>query len=109
MTRNDILQLLTIHQADLARFDVKTLGVFGSVARGEANPDSDVDVLVEFNGAATFDGYIDLEAFLEDLIGARVDLVTRPSLPSDLRLSIERDVCYVAGLSPVPDGHPARL
>lgn len=105
MTRNDILQLLTTHHADLTRFDVKALGVFGSLARGEAKPDSDVDFVVEFNGPATFDRYLDLESFLEDLIGAHVDLVTRPSLPAALRLSIEKDVCYVEGLSPVSAGH----
>ena len=59
---------------------VRSLSLFGSVARGEAGPQSDVDVLVEFDGRATFDRYMDLVLALQDWFGRRVDLVTQRSL-----------------------------
>ncbi len=49
------------------QYSVKTLGVFGSYARGEATDKSDIDVLVEFDGELTFDKYMDLKFFIEDL------------------------------------------
>ena len=64
------------------RYGVAELSVFGSVARGEAGPDSDVDLLVAFDGPATFDRHMDLKLFLEELLGRRVDRVTELGLPS---------------------------
>jgi uncharacterized protein len=78
------------------------MALFGSAARDEAVAASDVDLLVEFEGPATFDGYVELRAYLEDLLGRPVDLLTRRSLPLSLRASIDRDLRYVPGLSPVP-------
>ncbi len=75
MQRSEVLQKLAAHKDDLIRMGVKTLAVFGSVARDEARTDSDVDILVEFQGPATFNGYMDLKFFLEDLVGRPVDLV----------------------------------
>ena len=74
---------------------MKSLAVFGSVARGEAGPDSDVDILVEFEGRATFDRYMGLKFFLEDLLGRRVDLVTRKALKPRMRPYVEREAIYV--------------
>lgn len=75
---------------------VAALYVFGSVARGEARADSDVDVLVEFDGTATFARFMDLKALLEDTLGARVDLVTRAALRSQLKPRIESEARRVA-------------
>ena len=50
MKRSETLQKLAVHRDELTRMDVKTLAVFGSVARDEARPDSDVDIMVEFQG-----------------------------------------------------------
>jgi hypothetical protein len=94
--REETLNLLAQHQSDLARLGVKSLAVFGSVARGEAHPDSDVDVLVEFSGRATFDGYMQLKFFLEGVLGRKVDLVTRRALKPRLAQRVERDALYVA-------------
>ena len=77
-------------------FGVAALYVFGSVARGEARPDSDVDVLVEFQGPATFARFMDLKALLEDTLAARVDLVTRAALRSQLKPRIEAEARRVA-------------
>jgi predicted nucleotidyltransferase len=78
------------------RFGVKTLAVFGSVVRDEADAASDVDVLVAFKAPADFDRFMDLKFFLEDLLDARVDLVTDKALRPRLRPYIEREAIYVA-------------
>ncbi len=96
--RSEILQTLADHRDELTRMGVKTLAVFGSVAREDARPDSDVDILVEFQGSATFDGYMDLKFFLEDLLARPVDLVTRKSIRPRLKAQIEREALYVQGL-----------
>ncbi len=96
MNKSEILEILRSHRDELRkRFGVKSLAVFGSVVRGEAGPDSDVDILVEFEGRATFDRYMGLKFFLEDLLGRRVDLVTRKALKPHLRPYVEREAIYV--------------
>jgi predicted nucleotidyltransferase len=72
------------------RFGVGRLSLFGSVVRGQARQDSDIDVLVAFEGKATFDAFMDLKFYLEDLLGARVDLVTDKALRPQVRREIER-------------------
>ena len=94
--REELLQRLHEHKDEIRRrFGVKSLAVFGSVARGEAGPESDVDILVEFEGRATFDRYMGLKFFLEDLLGTRVDLVTRRALKPRMRPYVEREAVYV--------------
>ena len=95
MKRGEILQRLTAHRSDLAAFGVKSLALFGSVARGEARPESDLDILVEFEDSATFDRYMELKFFLEELLGCRVDLVTRKALKPRLRPYVEQEAVYV--------------
>ena len=67
MERDEILRRLASHRAELARLGVRSLALFGSVARDEAGSASDVDLLVEFEGPATVDRYVELEFFLENL------------------------------------------
>jgi predicted nucleotidyltransferase len=98
MRRSEILQKLAANRDDMIKLGVKTLAVFGSVARDEARQDSDVDILVEFRDKATFDGYMDLKFFLEDLLGRPVDLVTKKSIRPRLKTQIEREALYVQGL-----------
>jgi len=95
MTRDEILRLLSEHRADLERFGVKSLALFGSAAREEAKPESDLDLLVEFAGPATFDQYMDLKFFLEDLLRSPVDLVTHKALKPRLKPHIEKEAVYV--------------
>ena len=71
---------------------VKSLSVFGSVARDEANADNDVDILVEFEGQATFDRFMDTKFFLEDLLGAKVDLVMQDAIRPRLKPYIMQDI-----------------
>ncbi len=77
------------------QYQVKSIGVFGSFARGEETEGSDVDVLVEFyEGAKKFDNFMDLKFFLEDLFGRKVDLVTTAALRPQLKENILREVQY---------------
>lgn len=89
--------MLSTHRSEIERrFGVKTLAVFGSVARDEANSESDLDVLVVFAGPTRFDPFMRLKAYLENLVGTRVDLVTPKSMRPELRSQIEREALYVA-------------
>jgi excisionase family DNA binding protein len=89
-----LLQLLRAAVPEMkARFGVKQIGVFGSAARGEAGPESDVDVLVEFEDAS-FDRYMELKFYLEDLFGRPCDLVLNESLKESLRDSVHSEVVY---------------
>ncbi len=77
------------------KYGVKKIGVFGSFARGEGKEDSDIDVLVEFeSGRKTFDNYMELKFFLEDLYKRRIDLVTVEALRPQLKEDILREVSY---------------
>jgi len=78
------------------RFRVKGLAVFGSAARDKAGRKSDVDVLVEFKGKATFDLFMDLKFYLEDILGTNVDLVTEEAIRPEIRRAIERELINVA-------------
>lgn len=77
MNKAQVLSLLNQRRVEIMqRFAVKHLAVFGSAARDEMRDGSDVDVLVEFEGPATFDRYFDLKTYLEQMFGRPVDLVT---------------------------------
>jgi len=73
------------------RFGVRELAVFGSVARNEAAASSDVDVLVEFDGPTTFDGYSGVKEALEAILGTRVDLATPAMLKPRVKQEVERE------------------
>ena len=96
MRRDEALAVLRAHQTDLERFGIKSLALFGSVARDEAGPESDLDLLLEFEGAATYDRYMGLKLYLEDLLGSRVDLVMRKALKARMLPSVEREAVHVA-------------
>jgi len=78
------------------QFAVRSLFLFGSAARGQAGPASDVDVLVEFDGPPTFDRYMDLKFHLEDILGRRVDVVTPAALKPRMRPVVQREAVRVA-------------
>lgn len=92
----DALALLRKHEPELrSRFGVAKIGIFGSFSRGEERPDSDVDILVTFRqGEKTFDNFMGVRFFLEDLFQRRIDLVTDASLKPLIRDPILRDVIY---------------
>lgn len=96
MTKTELIAALQDRRADLDRLGVASLRLFGSLSRDAATSDSDADFVVAFRGAATFDGFMDLKHFLEDLLGRRVDLVTEAAVRPELRSVIEREAIRVA-------------
>lgn len=96
MTRDELLALLARHKPVLAeRFGVTKLALFGSFARGTARDDSDVDVLVRFDGPPTSNQYFGVQFYLEDLLGRAVDVVSETALRERLRPYVERDAIAV--------------
>lgn len=96
MNRGEVLELLKSHKAYLAqRYDVARLALFGSTARDAANVNSDIDILVTFDGPATSKRYFGVQFYLEDLLNAPVDLVTDKALRPELRPFIEQEAIYV--------------
>jgi len=85
MTREEIIGLLSDHRAEIQKFGVKSLALFGSGARDEAGSKSDVDLLVEFSEPVGLFRFLDLKAYLENLLGFEVDLVTPDALKRQLR------------------------
>lgn len=96
MYRDEVLKLLTEHKPELVRrFGITDLALFGSTVRDEARPDSDIDVLVSFDGPATSKRYFGVQFYLEDLLGKPIDLVTDKALRSQLRPYIEASAIHV--------------
>jgi uncharacterized protein len=96
MNRSQILEQLVRSKPTLvARYAVKALALFGSTARDTARPDSDIDILVSFDGPATSERYFGVQFFLEDLLGRPVDLVTDKALRPELRPFIEKEAVRV--------------
>lgn len=94
--RDEILALLRDRQDEIAkRFRAHGLALFGSGARDELRPDSDVDVIVDFDGPASFDTYFALKDYLEALFGRRVDLVSGRGLKKRARQHVEQDLIRV--------------
>lgn len=96
-SKEQILALLRAQHATLRRFGVKRCGVFGSFVHNDTHEQSDVDILVEFEaGQKTFDHFIQLAFFLEDLFDRKVDLLTTESLSPYIGPHILSEVEYVA-------------
>ncbi len=95
--RDTVLQKLEDNRDKIRSFGVKRLGLFGSVARGEATAGSDLDFLVELE-TKSFDVYMDLKDFLEEMFGCKVDLVMKDALKPRLREPILKETVYAQGL-----------
>lgn len=96
MSRLRVIEQLAACKPELAaRFGVTGLALFGSVARDAFCADSDVDILVSFDGPATSQRYFGVQFFLEDLLGRPVDLVTDKALRTELRPFVEREAVRV--------------
>jgi hypothetical protein len=96
MKKTEALKLLKAHKPALAeQFGVVRLALFGSTVRDAARPDSDIDILVKFDGPATSARFFGVQFYLEDLLGQSVDLVTDKALRDELRPHIEREAVNV--------------
>jgi uncharacterized protein len=95
MKRNDVLALVQTHRNSLIQLGVKSLDLFGSVARDEAQPNSDVDFLVEFNQPTGLFQLLQVKHYLEDILERPVDLGTRTALREHLREHVLKDLIHV--------------
>lgn len=91
-------QILTILKQELPylkqKFKVKTMGIFGSYARGEQTMKSDIDILVDFDAPVGFFKFIELEDYLSEKLGAKVDLVTPDALKPLIKPHIMQEAAY---------------
>lgn len=98
MSKEKIIKKLKAELPALKKeYPIKTLGIFGSVARGEDTPKSDLDILVEFNKNHTIGlfRFIDLEDDLSKLVDKKVDLVMKSGLKPAIKKYVFKDVIYV--------------
>ena len=96
-TGNEIIGALETNRNKIKTFGVKKIGMFGSFVRGDEGPNSDIDILVEFeSGKKNFDNYMDLKLYLEGMFGRKVDLVIKDAIKPSLRLAILNGVKYAA-------------
>lgn len=100
-TQEDVLRTIQENREAIRRHGVRRLGLFGSCARGEEAPESDLDFVVEFE-TKSFDAYMDLKALLEELLGRRVDLVLADAIKPRLRPAILEEAIYAPGLQGLP-------
>jgi len=92
----DALRILREHEKVVIEcFGVNKIAIFGSFAKGEEHIDSDVDVLIEFKeGRKTFDNYMELKFYLEEIFGRKVDLVIDNAIKPTLRETILKEAVY---------------
>ncbi len=96
-SRERILETLQANSESIRRFGVRRLGLFGSWARDEGSEGSDIDFIVEFD-KKTFDNYMDLKIFLEELFSRRVDLIVRDAIKPRLLKHILEEAVHAPGL-----------
>ena len=96
MTKEDVIDRLTAHRNELHDHGVKSLGIFGSVARGEAGRSSDVDVVVELNRPLSLFGLSDLKFFIQTILEVNeVDLITYDGIHPALKDNILAEIVHV--------------
>ncbi|HUY33823.1 MAG TPA: nucleotidyltransferase family protein [Pirellulales bacterium] len=97
MKRDEVLAILRANEERLRQqYGVRSLALFGSVARDEARSTSDVDLLVEFDRPTGYFGLVRLQLFLEQMLGSSVDLGTTGSLRPSMRRRVEKEIIRVA-------------
>ncbi len=95
LSRDRVIALLREHRAAIDRFGVRDISLFGSVARDDAGTGSDLDVMVDFE-ELTFDNYMGLKFFLEDLLETKVDVVTPGTLHPRIEKAVMKEIVRVA-------------
>lgn len=95
MKRDDVLARVQTHRDEMFQLGVKSLDLFGSVARNEAHFNSDVDFLVEFDQPQGLFQFLRVKHYLEDVLECSVDLGTRTALREHLRETVSKDIIHV--------------
>jgi predicted nucleotidyltransferase len=95
MRRDDALQTIREHHSELRALGIRRVALFGSTARDEAGPASDIDLLVEFERPAGYFAVVRATSWLEELLSCPVDLVTPGALKPRLRERVEREAIDV--------------
>jgi predicted nucleotidyltransferase len=97
MDREHVIATLRAHEAELKSAGIVRLSLFGSVARGDSTPQSDVDLMADFDSSKKFSvlGRVHLENHLADLLGAKVDLSNTPMLRDGIRERAVREAVIV--------------
>ena len=91
----DIKRILQHLKPELAqKYHVRTIGLFGSVVRGDFSPTSDIDILVDFDRPIGIE-FIDLADYIEDRLQQKVDLVSKNGIKEKYYMAIEREIIYV--------------
>lgn len=98
--REEILKLLHSHEAELREAGIKTLALFGSVARDEAREDSDIDLMIEINGPKSLRNMGRADRALERALPFKADVVHRSSFKPEILANAEKDAIYVIGQKP---------
>lgn len=96
MRREEVLSRIAAHRDELTRLGIRSLALFGSVARGEDRSGSDIDLLVEFSRPTSLFELFDVRRRLEEILGRRVDLVPRDGLKPRIRDAILREAIDAA-------------
>jgi uncharacterized protein len=95
LSSDEILKIINEKQQDNKKFGIKSIGLFGSYSINKQKKESDIDLLVEFKkGKKTFDNYMDLKFYLENLFDCKVDLVIKEALKVDLKPNIAKNITY---------------
>ena len=96
MEKNRIIQKINEEMPILReKYQVEKLGVFGSIVRGEETEKSDVDILVEFKTSVGFFQFIRLENYLTQILGRKVDLLTKKALKAAIKEEVLKELVYV--------------
>ncbi len=93
-TCQQVVAILQTHLEQLKQFGVTQISLFGSVTRRSLEPQSDVDMIVEFS-ETTYRRFVDLKLFLEYILGRKVDILTPPAVQGRLKEEIEKDLVHV--------------
>jgi predicted nucleotidyltransferase len=96
-TKKELLAALSKNSEMIKSYGVKSLGIFGSFSKGKIHESSDVDLLVDFDPSKkSFDNFMDLSFFLEELFGRKVEIVTNQSLSKFIGPHILNEVLHVS-------------
>ncbi|MBI2119129.1 MAG: nucleotidyltransferase family protein [Elusimicrobia bacterium] len=97
LNKEEIIKSIQKHRSSIQEYGVRRLGLFGSYARGENIETSDIDFIVEFN-TKSFDNYMGLKFYLEEIFKCKVDLIIPNTIKPRLRETILKEVTYAPGL-----------